>query len=242
MKYRALLNILISYVLLFPAGVTNLSADTISRPVSVAIPTGINGEMDSKPVSIAIPEGMYGNMSTKPVTVAYDASTPDGVYMGKPATVAFKPENQGDPDLVGLWHMDGDWGDASGNNLHGVPYNGVAFNSNCKAGSYAGSFDGVDDYVDVASSSILRPAQLTLAAWVMPQTSGIYKTIVLSEPIPSSSQVGYGFRQRTNNKFWFTLGKEGQGVATVESQTTLVPGNWYYLVGTYTTEAKSNYM
>ena len=49
--------------------------------------------------------------------------------------------------LVGLWHMDGDWKDASVMGNSGTPYNGATFSANAKIGIQAGSFDGVNDYV-----------------------------------------------------------------------------------------------
>lgn len=236
---------------LFLWTVSYLAADTISWPVSVAVPTGIAGDLNSKPVSIAVPVGMEGQIianpvsvavptgfeggvMTRPVSVALPVSAADGTYMGRPATVAFQPEKSGDPDLIGLWHMDGDWTDSSGNSLHGIPYNGVTFSNDKKLGAQAGSFDGIDDYVEVASSSLLRPTQLTISAWVKPQASGIYKTILTNEPTSSSNQFGYGFRQRPDNSFWFVIGKEGQSAASPAiSKTILTPGTWYHLAGTY---------
>jgi hypothetical protein len=50
-----------------------------------------------------------------------------------------------DPDLVGLWHMDGDWTDASGNGNNGTANSGAAFSTDARVGSGAGKFDGTDD-------------------------------------------------------------------------------------------------
>src|SRR5574341_321766 len=198
MKFRALLNILIAYTLLFPAGVTNLGADTISNPVSVAVPDSVNGQMNSKPVSIAIPEGAYGSMSskpvsvaipegaygsmsTKPVSVSYAVTAADGTYMGRPATVAVNPENQGDPDLVGVWHLDGDGGDSSGNNNNLTPINGASFSSDKKIGTQAASFNGSNTYLRASSGNNMPRGNSprTFMAWIKPYSypDGTYNGI-----------------------------------------------------------------
>ena len=63
--------------------------------------------------------------------------------------------------------MDNDWTGASGHGNHGTAYNGATFSLDKRVGSYAGSFDGTDDYVsgstaDFPSGSSPR----TLSAWV----------------------------------------------------------------------------
>ncbi len=70
---------------------------------------------------------------------------------------------------VGLWHMNGDWTDASGNGNNGTGYNGVTFSNNARVGPQAGSFDGVDDYVMAGTGSIVStPNTFTIAFWANP--------------------------------------------------------------------------
>ena len=87
-------------------------------------------------------------------------------------------------------------------------------------------------YVNIPHSASLALSNVTLQARVKPLSTYVYQGIVTKEPTGSSSQLGYGFRQRTNNTFWFTIGKEGWG-ASPQSTTILVPGIWYHLTGTY---------
>ena len=54
-----------------------------------------------------------------------------------------------DSDIVGLWHFDGNWKDFSGNSNHGYAYNGATLISTAKVGTYAASFDGVNDYAQM---------------------------------------------------------------------------------------------
>ena len=53
--------------------------------------------------------------------------------------------------LVALWSMENNWNDSKGTN-NGTALNGATFASSPKVGSYAGSFDGVDDEVLVGDS------------------------------------------------------------------------------------------
>jgi len=74
-----------------------------------------------------------------------------------------------DPNLVGLWHMDGDWKDSSVLGNHGTPNNGVTFSANAKIGAQSGSFDGVNDYVSIPDTDSLSPqvnGQVSISAWV----------------------------------------------------------------------------
>lgn len=229
-RLSRLWSVWLAFFLVFIGSV--VQAETISRPVSVAIPTGMVGELSSHPVSVAIPTGMVGELGSRPVSVAIPSGFL-GELLCRPLTVALQSAKAGDADLIGLWHVDGDWGDSSGNNLHGAPQNGVAFSNDKMVGIQSGNFDGVDDFTEVASSVLLRPTQLTLSAWVNPQVANISKAIVTTEPPVGNTQVGYGLRQRADNTFGFVLGREGDNPGLAISRTVLVPGNWYHLVGTY---------
>ncbi|MBU2437498.1 MAG: LamG domain-containing protein, partial [Candidatus Omnitrophica bacterium] len=55
--------------------------------------------------------------------------------------------------VVGLWHMNNDWLDASPSGNNGIAYNGATFTTAAKLGSHAGSFDGGNDYVETSSTS-----------------------------------------------------------------------------------------
>ncbi len=233
MKFRALLNILISYVLLFPAGVTNVGANTISYPVSVAVPTSVNGELDSKPVSVAVPTGMHGELDSKPVSVSYPFTSADGMYMGKPVTLAVNPENQGDPDLVGLWHMDGDWADSSGNNNNGAPVNAPAFTTDNHGGTQAVSFNGSSSFIQVADSASLDlTTAMTLEAWIKPGDIGNYRQIV--SKFGSSGNYSYQFGLAPSGNLRVDI--SGTGTAYDNLATTTAPiivNAWNHVAATF---------
>ncbi|MBI5103055.1 MAG: hypothetical protein HZB33_14665 [Nitrospirae bacterium] len=113
----------------------------------------------------------------------------------QPITVRFEAP-------MALWHMDGDWRDASGNGNNGTPYNGATFNTNSKMGATAGSFDGIDDYVligDPVPASLQIQNEISLEAWIYvtayPSSLGL---IVGSQYDPNHSGATILLDGRTN--------------------------------------------
>ncbi|MCK9418061.1 MAG: hypothetical protein M0R70_01630 [Nitrospirae bacterium] len=77
-----------------------------------------------------------------------------------------------DPSLIGLWHMDGDWTDTSGNGINGTPYSGATFSTTARVGSQAGSFDGLNDYVSAGSGIVSNVSNtFTIVFWANPAAS-----------------------------------------------------------------------
>ncbi|MCA9063465.1 MAG: hypothetical protein KDA96_10410, partial [Planctomycetaceae bacterium] len=101
------------------------------------------------------------------------------------------------------------------------------------ASGLAGDFNGVDDYIVVPNSTSLSASTVTVDVWVRPDATGVNSTIVTKEGVVASSEIGFGFRQRADNHFWFVLGREGAASAIAASTTTLTAGQWYHLTGTY---------
>lgn len=133
--------------------------------------------------------------------------------------------------LVSWYAADGNALDPRSRN-DGTLQNGAAFGAGKNGQAF--NLDGVDDYVEIADSPSLRPAQFTLEFWVKPSVGSINHTILTKEPTELSPQIGYGLRQRSNNKFLFIVGREGFGLPlSIESTTTLTPGIWYHLAATF---------
>lgn len=143
------------------------------------------------------------------------------------------------PDLVGLWSMDGDWSDASGNGNDGTPNGGVTFGSEHIGGTMSGSFNGVDGYIGVPSSPSLTPAAaISVEAWVRPDDVTTWHQVVSkrfsdqSDPYDSFTLATSG--AGTGNSWSFTVGSgtAGSGAAAVDPDV-LTPNAWTHLLGTY---------
>jgi alpha-tubulin suppressor-like RCC1 family protein len=73
-------------------------------------------------------------------------------------------------DLVGLWHMDGDWSDASGKGNNLTMLNGVVLSSDFIGGNSAGTFNGVKSYLRNSTGAGLPvgSSPRTYMAWIKP--------------------------------------------------------------------------
>jgi len=90
------------------------------------------------------------------------------VYEAEPwKSVGIKINKTG---LVGWWKMDGDWNDASIVGNHAASY-GATFSNNAKIGPFAGSFNGLNNYLEVANSATLNPSNITVEVWAKSNTS-----------------------------------------------------------------------
>ena len=111
----------------------------------------------------------YTTYSLPPGTSTLYVSTRDSsgsLSEPVPVIVNVLPVNQQDPDLVGLWHMDGNWMDYSGNGNNGVIADSPGFTSDKIMGTLAGKFDGISDGVYVSdSTNKLAPSTLTVESW-----------------------------------------------------------------------------
>ncbi len=70
--------------------------------------------------------------------------------------------------LVGYWPFCGNANDASGNNNNGTVNGATLTTDRFGNSNSAYSFDGVDDFIQVANSASLNPTNLTISAWVKP--------------------------------------------------------------------------
>jgi hypothetical protein len=143
---------------------------------------------------------------------------------------AYYPERDG---TVGYWHFDEGIGtiayDSSGQGNNGAIYGATWTSGKC---GKALSFDGIEDYVDVADSPNLNPSSaVTVEALVNLDSLDRHQKILLKgtgEGVTWSYNMGIG----TQNKAYF-----GVYLSTyqnyVYSKTTLEAGKWYHIVGAF---------
>lgn len=222
------------------SAISTFNTDAVSvmygaPPSSNAFPTYLSNAVS---VQYGTPSANnpFSTYFSNAVSVQYGAPTasPFSTYFLNAVSVSYgNPPDICTPPPSGMvaWYPgEGNANDIQGTN-NGTLQNGATFATG-KVGQ-AFNFDGADDYVEVLDSVVLRPAQVSLDTWVRPLRGGVLSGIVSKEPLSSSNEIGYGFRQRSDNKFWFTLGKEFAPSVVAQSITTFVPGTWYHLVGTY---------
>ena len=135
--------------------------------------------------------------------------------------------------LVGLWHFDGDALDSSGNGN-----NGTLHNFKSPPGWVSGmfgqalSFDGIDDYVEVATPNNLYIANaITVQAWIKPAGSGDVVRL----------QLGYELYVRPDGKLEIALFRSGAWGWWQSTNTIPIPATEFYHVAfTYDKDGGDN--
>jgi len=115
------------------------------------------------------------------------------------------------------------WGDNHGTRHGAQPVTG-------KVGMALG-FDGVDDYVEIPHSNVFNLTNLTLEAWIYIDSFRTNWPQIVTK-LDTASWTGYGLcLVKATSKLRFDL---GDGTPQyLDSVSTVVPGQWYHVVGTY---------
>ena len=143
--------------------------------------------------------------------------------------------------LVAWWPAEGNANDIVGTN-NGALFGGASF-----AGGEVGqafSFDGTNGYVQIPDSDALKPANVTIEAWVwldpnLPSNNG-GEQIVFKKNTSTAWFEGYSLSKTTINngdgtysdRFQFCVSRAGDQVA-INSQTIAQRGVWYHVGATY---------
>lgn len=133
-------------------------------------------------------------------------------------------------NLVGLWHLNGNSTDSSGNNNHGTDTAITYSLANGKIAQGAG-FNGSSSRILVPNSATFKPTTaITVAAWINPTTYTDFQGIVTTDGTDSwATTKGYGLVHRTGTDISFWINSSGSNIAS----TNLATGSWYFVVGTY---------
>jgi hypothetical protein len=130
--------------------------------------------------------------------------------------------------LVSWWPGDGNADDIVGGN-NGTLRNGATFATGQVQQAF--SFDGVDDYVNAGRHPSLDiTGDITLEAWIKPDTIGSYARVIYKgSGDRSAADMAYVLGVN-GNSVYFGLAKGG-GQTWIESGGGLIPGTWHYIVG-----------
>ena len=119
------------------------------------------------------------------------------------------------------------WSDLSPTVISGSLTNGAYYNIYPVTKKI--TFDGTDDYVAIPNNSSLVTNNISVNIWCYTKVTGSNKALFSSEPSAGPLN-GYGFRQRSDNVWWWVIGYAGSGDAVSAS---LEQNVWTNLVGTY---------
>jgi hypothetical protein len=124
--------------------------------------------------------------------------------------------------------------DSIGTN-HGVLTNGATFSSGQVGQTFA--LDGIDDYVQVLDSPSLRPASVTIEAWVkFFATNGV--RIILVKPLGNNTTFdSYGLALQDGAIIGAICDNSGFG-PFLSSPANIIPGQWYHLAYTFDDPSK----
>ena len=140
--------------------------------------------------------------------------------------------------LVVHYPLNGDATDASGNGNDGSPNGGVVFSEGVDG--QAASFDGIDDYIDLGTTSLLSSgSEKTISAWVSVENSS-RAMMVFSRYQDYNAYKGYNLNlhfgkpridaRRSSGSPLFSYSGTGPDVSD---------GNWHHIVGTYSTNTNT---
>lgn len=139
--------------------------------------------------------------------------------------------------LVGHWKLDGSFLDSSPSGENGTPVNGATFTNDPLFGQ-VGSFDGVDDFVEINGNGALNVGnttnRITLMAFIKASSTGDQQFIIERRggtrdfyklTLTASGEASLGFESAP--------GLEGTQPSGVTSSSSLFDGEWHMVAGTF---------
>jgi predicted ribosomally synthesized peptide with SipW-like signal peptide len=135
----------------------------------------------------------------------------------------------GTNDMALYLPFDGNATDLSGNGNDGTDYSSGFVGGKI---NQAVSFDGVDDYVEVADSTSLNPDIITLETWIKTSTSGRWQAIA-SKWYYHGNERQYWLGINNGNKAEFFVGNGSSAFDRISSASIVTDGDWHHVVGVY---------
>lgn len=207
----------------------------------------LSSDNDSFRVCAAL-EGNSSRTCSAPSANCYCLSSAQGAYVSGGGSSGIDHPSSCDPDgtlgygLVGYWKIDetaadtcsdevSDNCDSSGNILDGE-WNGNVTSSSGKFGNGV-VLGGMDDFVRVIHSHILQPTSGTVSAWVKGTSFGSNGTVVAKWIDNGLGVYGYRMVILSDGKLQFSIANGFPDLDSAISSTTLNPGAWYHVVGSW---------
>ena len=133
-------------------------------------------------------------------------------------------------NLVGWWPGDGNRYDLARTNF-AVLNAGATYGA--AMASHGFSFDGSDDYVEVANAPDLNPTTaITLEAWIYRTADQYANAPIFSKDNPSSTRQ-YLLTAADSGKFRAHVWRSPGGIANFDGGTTIQLNTWYHVAMTY---------
>ncbi|MBE2286008.1 MAG: putative Ig domain-containing protein, partial [Prosthecobacter sp.] len=172
--------------------------------------------------------------ATLPGATQYAAYTQNLTAAGGTAPYTWSVSPSALSGSVAWWPGEGGAAEVLNGNT-GALLNGTAFTTGLVGRAF--SFDGTNDYMQVADQSVLRPTQITLEAWVRPSASAPSgdRIIIAKTDNPASPTNGYGLLQRsggTTVRFWINRTSTVASTSDVVD-AALTVNAWNHVVATY---------
>jgi hypothetical protein len=144
-----------------------------------------------------------------------------------------------DNGLIAYYPFNGNANDVSINSNNGTVYDATLTSDRFGNASSAYSFDGIDDYIEVADNTSLNPANVSIAAWVKADyaPSGT-PDIVRKGSFDSGANHEYLLRLTNNSNPDFKIRNNGLCATYSSWQSNTSSANitlnqWQFLVGTF---------
>ena len=143
--------------------------------------------------------------------------------------------NEDSNGLVGLWHLNDNALDSSGQGNDGSVV-GALTTPNGRYGS-AYDFNGSTDFIDILGTpSFFQDTSGAISAWIKPEVSDTFKAIFSQNDFREIS-----FRISTTDKLQlYSVGADAENF--IETTSALIMGNWYHVVGQYNGSDASIYI
>lgn len=230
------------------------SATTVAAPTFTLDVAAQDGHVDVSPFQasylsgttvtlIAVPDTGFVFDHWEGALTGTNASAQLVITANTTVTAVFVPQPPGvsTAGLQGEWHLDEGTGDsswdASGNGNHAVLMNGAAWTTSGVNGSGV-VLDGVNDSLDLGSSTFSLASELTISLWCKATTMGSRMILVQR----GAYVAPFVLNIESNRKIRFGVRTVGGSASYLTSNTVLSPNVWYHVAVTYTSGQRCIYI